>query len=123
MAEGTLTLKSIVAAGVNPAGVAPTATDGDGFQNNGNVFLYISNGNAGAVVVTIDAYPTGNTTPKPDGLTVADRTISIPAGERRMIGPFPPSIYNRPADNKAKVTCDVVALTLISAISMVPNPN
>ncbi len=122
MTEGTLTLKNIINTGLNPAGATPTVTDGDGFANNGNVFLEIFNGNAGAVVATIDAYPTGNTTPKPDGLTVTDRTVSIPAGETRMIGPFPPSIYNRPADNKAKVTCDVVTLTKIAAIYLIPNP-
>ncbi len=123
MAEGTLTLKKIINTGLNPAGVAPTITDGDGFVNNGNVFIQVVNGNAGAVIVTIDAYPTGNQTPKPDDLTVTDRTVSIPAGETRLIGPFPPSIYNRPADGKVKVTCDVVALTTIAAIYMLPNAN
>lgn len=123
MTEGSLTLQSIVAAGLVPTLVAATATDGDAFPNNGNVFFLVKNGSGGSINVTIDAYPTGNTTPKPDGLTVTDRVIAVANGAEALIGPFPPSIYNRPADNKVKATCSVVTTVTIAAITMVANPN
>jgi hypothetical protein len=121
MVEGNLTLQSIVNTGLALATVVPTLTDGDAFQNNGNVFLVVTNGSGSSINVTLDAYPTGNTTVTPDGLAVADRVVAVPAAATRYIGPFPPSIYNRPSDGKARATCSAVTSVAITAVTMAPN--
>ena len=67
MAEGSLVLQTIVNTGLALATVVPTATDGDSFPNAGSSFLVVTNASGASINVTLDAYPTGNTTTPPDG--------------------------------------------------------
>lgn len=67
------------------------ATDGAMFANNGETRLWLKNGGAGVHVITI---PTPRTV---DGLAVADKTYSIPAGAYALLGPFPTGTYNQPS--------------------------
>lgn len=76
------------------AGVVATTTvghiDGHSILNQGgDVVLILHNSGAGAHVVTI---PTPATR---DDLAVADRTINLTAGQRKVAGPFTPDIYNQ----------------------------
>jgi len=64
------------------------STGGDTFQNSGRQLLIVANGSDSSMDLTIATSATI------DGQAVADRTISIPAGESRIIGPFQPGIYN-----------------------------
>ena len=59
------------------------AAGGDSFVNTGTEFLHVKNGSGGSLTVTV-------TTPVTvDSLAVSDQAYAIPAGEERMIGPFP----------------------------------
>lgn len=58
------------------------------FQNDGRTKLYVKNATGSTCVVTI---ATPNTV---DGLTVADRTVSVATAKEFFIGPFPPETYD-----------------------------
>lgn len=78
-----------------PDGVAPafSAANVDGHSlgnSDGATMLYVKNGAAGAVTVTVQTPGTV------DGLAIPDRTISVPAGGERLIGRLRPDVYNRP---------------------------
>lgn len=90
MARGTLTVQQVSLNGMAPAFSAATATDGDAFQNDGNVLLEVKNTSAGVVTITIP------TPAKVGGLDVADVSVTVPAttGDR-IIGPFDPTIFNQ----------------------------
>jgi hypothetical protein len=121
MTEGTLALTDLARTGINPVGTLPTVTDGDKFNNTGKEFLAVVNASLSlATVVTVDAFPTNPQSSPPDGLTVTDRTVSIPAGESRMIGPFPPSIYSD-VNGYAHVKCAPVTDVTIKALRLIPN--
>jgi len=73
--------------GINPS-FGAAETDGNSWRNTGREFLHVKNG-ATAVVVTV-------VTPRTvDGQAVTSRTVTVPASAERMIGPFPPSIFNQ----------------------------
>ena len=89
---------TITATNLSDAGVDPSAgrTNGDAaghvFANDGKVLLEVVS-QTGAVTVTID-------TPQSAGgasdLPIAQRVITLgSAGLRRLVGPFPPFLYNQ----------------------------
>lgn len=87
MARTDLTTQTITQAGLDPAYEAANV-DGHAFGNAGKTLLHVKNGSASAVTVTVITAVTVG------GRAVADDTISVPAAGERMIGPFPPSVYN-----------------------------
>lgn len=90
------------------AGVAANVA-GDTFPNTGREVVVIKNASVGAITVTV---PTTGTV---DGLAIADLTASIGAGETRMLGPFPPSIYSadgQPGEVASLSYSDVTTLTV-----------
>ena len=88
MARGSVTVQDVERSGLEPSYEAANG-DGDAFENNGRVVFHAKNGSGGAITLTFQ------TPGMVDGLAVADRTVSIPAGEERMCGVFPPSDYNQ----------------------------
>lgn len=89
MARAALTVQTTVRTGLNQSYTAAIA-DGHAFDNSSKrVFLHVKNAGGGAVVVTIDCPKTV------DGLAVPDLQVSVPAGEERMIGPFPEDLYSQ----------------------------
>ncbi len=58
------------------------------FANDGKTFIHVKNGGGSPDTVTIVSQNSE------DGLAVADRTVVVPAGEERMIGPLLPHVYN-----------------------------
>ena len=88
MARTSLTVQDVERSGLEPS-YASANVDGNSFANNGRVILHAKNGSGGAITVTVKTPGTV------DGLAVADRTVSVPAGEERMIGVFPPADYNQ----------------------------
>lgn len=68
------------------------------FANDGRMFVHVDNGAGDPVTVTVESSITV------DGglLAVGDLTVTVPAGEDRMIGPFPSGIYNQ-SDGKVYV--------------------
>jgi len=73
--------------------ITPTVyitTDGASVTNDKDTtFLYLSNTDALAIVLTFHIYKTV------DDQAVANKTVSIDAGEVMILGPFPASIYNQ----------------------------
>jgi hypothetical protein len=89
MAREVLALQATSRTGLDPAYTAATA-DGHAFDNTSEkVIIHVKNGGAGASVLTIDIPGTV------DSQTVTDKTVSVPAGGERIIGPFPRAIYNQ----------------------------
>jgi hypothetical protein len=90
MADVTLTVQQIAAAGITPAYTGSLSTSNTyKVPNDGRVFLQFKKSEATDCTVTI-------TTPATKGgLAIADRTETV-AGSTGdvMAGPFPPAIYN-----------------------------
>ena len=118
MATVELTVQSIARSGLEAAYVAATAgADGNVFDNaGGKKFVHIKNGGVGAIVAT---FVVPNTA---DGLAVADRTVSIPAGEERFVGPFGALYEAEDTDNSiekaVQVTYDSVTSVTVAAIEL-----
>lgn len=88
MARQSLSYQQVVRTGLEFALVAVVAENGSQFQNDGRMALLVKNDDAASMDVTI-VNPT-----TVDGLAVADLVVAVPAGEQRLIGPFPPNLYN-----------------------------
>ena len=100
----TLTAQTIVRAALTPA-LAAAAAGGDEFVNTGKEFVELENASVGDIVATFV------TTATVDGLAVADRTVTIDAGERRFVGPFSSSYED--SETKIQITYDgVTSLTI-----------
>jgi len=105
-----LTLETITRAGLTPA--LPAAdVGGDSFVNTGKEFLYIDNASGGVLTVTLDIQQTV------DSQAVIDRTVTIPDGAFKLIGPFPTNIYNDAA-KKVNVTYSTVVGVKVSVITI-----
>lgn len=99
MARTALTVTDLDDAGVAPAAV-PGTVDGHKARNHGDLILVLKNGGAGAHVVTI---PTPNTV---DGLAIADRTISLAAGQTKYASEFTPEDYNQSGADAGMIYID-----------------
>ncbi len=94
--------------GVDLAGVA-AAGGGDTFPTTGKEVVVITNGGGSPVTLTVATPGTV------DSLAVADLTATIGAGETRLLGPFPPSIYatdGQPGSNVALSYSGVTSVTV-----------
>ncbi len=67
---------------------ASAAGGGDKFVNTGNELLYIKNGGGSTITLTLDAQPVPGV-----GLTITDPTVSVTAGQEKIIGPFDPRYF------------------------------
>ena len=83
---GTYTVESSSRDGLDPT--ANAVASEDSFTNDGKTLIEVINADASPNTVTIVTQSTV------DGLAVADKTVVVPAGEARIIGPFPKQIYN-----------------------------
>jgi hypothetical protein len=87
---------------------AAAAGGGDTFTPDRDTFLHVKNGSGGAITVTV-------VTPRADALgnAIADNAVSVPAGQERMLGPYPAEHYADPADGLADITYSgVTSLTI-----------
>lgn len=88
----------MAAMAVNRPGVAGAApglaavSASDTFVNDGRCLLHVKNGGVGSTNVTIDDVGT----PNPGSATSfnPDVVVAVPAGEERVIGPFPTARFN-----------------------------
>jgi hypothetical protein len=88
------TVQDIVRTGVIPSYASAAATaDGNQFQNDGRVFLHVKNSGTEKTV-------TVQTPGLVDGLAIAELAVVVVAttGDK-IIGPFPPGIYNQADGN------------------------
>jgi len=91
MPRVALTLNDVSRGGlVVPAETNGDATNNHTVTNDGKVFVLVRNSGAGARTVT---FVTPGTV---DAQAVADRAVSMTAGQSRYFGPFPPTDYGDP---------------------------
>lgn len=113
MAYTPLTVQACVISGLEASFVAAAAA-GNSFANDGYTFLEVVNGDSSDHVVTI-------TTPKTyGGIALADPTVTVTAGERRHIGPFPKELFNQ-SDGAVLVNYDGVTSVTVAAIRCKPS--
>ena len=93
-----LSVETTARTGLNPT-YNTAANGGDAFVNTGNEVVHIKNSGGSGRTVTFATPATV------DGLAVADRDVTVPAGEERIVGPFPTNTYND-GDNKVQMTYD-----------------
>ena len=91
-APTTMNYQAIVRTGLETTYAAVDGTNGNQFQNDGRMFLHVKNGSGAPISVYVDARATVN-----------DLTIVVTNGESRMIGPFPPNLYND-ANRRVQIT-------------------
>lgn len=110
MARTSLTVQEVALAGITLSFEAANA-DGNSFANDGNVILYVKNGDASSHTVTI---PTPATV---GGMAVEDLTVSVPAGGEKVVGPFPTHVFNQ-SGGVVYVNYDAVTSVTVAAIKV-----
>lgn len=108
MAAVNLTVNQPRVSGITPTvqtGVVIAATDQYFMANDGKTILRVSGGTADAAMTVVSVLDV-------DGLAVADRTIAIPAGATRLVGPFRPDVYNND-DRNVQITFAAADTTLV----------
>lgn len=111
-----LTATAASSAGVSIAGTA-AASGGDSFANTGKEILVVRNaGGVSTCNVTLASPITV------DGQAVADRTIAVPIGESRLIGPLKPGVYNDTglSGGSVAISYDQVTSVFVSVLSAPP---
>lgn len=102
-----LTVQQITVAGVQQS-LAAAAGGGDTFVNDGNrTFFIADNASGGAITLTFD--DTGSVAPQGATAFNADVDVSVGAGTRYIIGPFPKSRFG---DTVAVTYSGVTSLTV-----------
>jgi len=112
VARTTLSVQQITNSGITPSYAAATATDGDAFANDGDVFVHVKNVGGSPVTLTIQ------TPGKVAGVDIAEVTVTIPAttGDK-MIGPFDPTVFNQ-SDGKVYLDWSAVTGVTVAAIRL-----
>lgn len=106
MARTALEVQRITLDGFTPAFTAANV-DGHSVSNDrSDVFLYVKNGSASAMTVTI-------VTPQTVlGLAVADKAISVAAGSEVVVGKFPRATFG------SSLTVDFSAVTSVTVAAL-----
>jgi hypothetical protein len=106
MATPTIQEITRAGSGLTPSYAAGSVTETYLIANNGAVLLHVKKDNVNDCVVTV---ATPNTV---EGLAIADYTATVVAttGDK-MIGPFPPNIYNNAAGQIAVTFSEDTGLT------------
>lgn len=108
MARSEVTAQEIVLTGLEPALTAANV-DGDIVECGGSVFLWVDNGSAGEIDVTIQTPLTV------EGLAVSENVVAVPAGEVRLIGPIVKRAFGQlSGDDKGKAYVDYEAVTTVT---------
>ena len=98
---------------VTRSGIIPipdhAAADGNKFSNDGRIILQVGNGGGSPITVTIQTPGTV------DDLAVSDRTVTVGDGDTKLIGPFPPGIYNQ-SDGMVYVDFSAVTDVTVAAL-------
>jgi hypothetical protein len=90
------------------------AGGGDTFANGGAQVLIVDNADATSKTVTLN-FPSGTTV---DGQSVTPRTVTVAAGARKYIGPFPPTTYNDSTSGLVSVSYSAVTSVTVGVLSL-----
>jgi len=104
MARTALAVQQINRAGLLPT-YAAANVDGHSMPNGGQEVLHVKTGATGCTV-TIETPGTV------DGQAVSDRAIVLGVSTERLIGPFPPNVYNQGAGEVYINFSSVVTVTV-----------
>lgn len=108
-----LTATAITRAGVDVVGASADGA-GDEWANTGYEVVEVKNGGGAGITVTLDVQATV------DGAAVTDPTVSISAGQTKIIGPFAKGIYNNTSNDRAKITYSGVTSVTVKVLKFVP---
>lgn len=104
MARTAIAIQQISRAAITPTYAAGDAANGHALPNSGTEFIHVKTvGTGTTVTVSIPATV--------DGQAVSSKTYVLGTNTERMIGPFPPSIYNQPDSN---VYIDLTSATSVT---------
>lgn len=104
-----LTDRAGTLADLDTAAVAADAT-GNYFVNDGVTMLFVTN-QSGAPITVTEVVPTNITV---DGQPVTSRTVSVPAGKRFILGPYPQTYYNDAQGNMNFTFSGVTSLKVLA---------
>lgn len=107
MARTALTVQQVTRSGLTPSYGAANV-DGHSVGNAGTEVLHVKTGGTGCTVTILIPG-------KVDGQTVPGKAIVIGTSSERLIGPFPPSIYNQ-ASGEIYVDFSAVTSVTIAAL-------
>lgn len=107
----TVAAQQVQLAGTTPAFAAASA-GGDSFVPDDDVILYVKNGSAGSINVTIVTPGTVV------GQAIGDVVVAVPAAGERVIGPFPPSHFADSADGLADITWSASASVTFAVLKV-----
>jgi hypothetical protein len=112
MAALTVENTGIGANSLTPTFVA-AAGGGDTFVNDGRVLLYVKNGDASPITVTI-------ITPLSlrGGIAVDDPETTVPATDEEVIGPFDPTIFNAVDGSGVEANYSAVTSVTVAVIRL-----
>src|SRR5262245_58451270 len=102
----TLTVQTIVLAGLEPAALVAANGGGDDFAGSGREFVELANGSGADITVTINSQENCN-----QGFD-HNQAVVVQAGERRLIGPFPTGRFNDPNGKVQMTYSGVTSLTV-----------
>lgn len=106
----TLTVQEISRSAITPS-YGAAAGGGDQFPNDGRTYLHIKNGGGSSITLTIATQLTV------DGKAVADDAITVTNAQERVVGPFPPGIYND-ANGMVQLTYSGVTSVTVGAFRL-----
>lgn len=112
MARTDLTVQQVARPGLNPAYTAGNGSGGHSIPNDGRVFIHVKNGSGAPINATLQ---TPVTVDDQAALAVSDLVVAVPASGERMIGPFPPALYNQ---SDGKVYLDFSAVTSVTVAAL-----
>ena len=105
-----LAVQAVSLSGLNPSFVA-AAAGGDAFLNAGREFLHVKNGGGSEVTVTVDSQVPCN-----QGYD-HNAVVAVPAGQERLIGPFPKARFDY-ANQKVQVAYSDVTSVTVAAVRL-----
>jgi hypothetical protein len=93
MADVRLSVENASVNGLAESYTSVNSSDTYIFNNDGRIIVRVDNQDASDETVTI-------TTPRTlaGGLTIEDPTVTVGSSSQKIIGPFPPGIYNEGQD-------------------------
>lgn len=94
-----------------PSAITPTynaaSASGHEFVNDGKTHVHVVNADASPTTATFVTQQTIS------GLAVADQAVTVPAGEERIIGPFPKGLFD---DSNGKVQFSFTNVTNVTFV-------
>lgn len=113
-----LSIQTISESGLE-ATYASASAGGDTFVNDTSqrTFLHVKNGGGSDITVTVTSQHTTTRAPGFGVVAKANLSITVTAGEERMIGPFPPAAFNN-ASGAVAVGYSAVTSVTVAALKL-----